>query len=94
MMVGLTSHGMVTALVIGDLFRDGYREQGVAPPEVDVSWLGGRALVEVMVQPNRWPEVRDALREEGSLALRDEAVLIASEGKSSLEEVLRVCKTV
>ncbi len=35
-------------------------------------------------------ELRDKLREEGSLALRDEAVLIAGEGKSSLEEVLRV----
>lgn len=32
------------------------------PDAVDVSWLGGRALVEVMVRPHRWPEVRDAIR--------------------------------
>lgn len=33
-----------------------------ATETVDVSWLGGRALVEVMVRPHRWPEVRDAAR--------------------------------
>ncbi len=34
-----------------------------ARPAVDTSWIGGsNALVEVMVRPHRWPEVRDAAR--------------------------------
>lgn len=34
-----------------------------APPAVDMSWIGGGdALVELMIRPHRWPEVRDAAR--------------------------------
>ena len=35
-------------------------------------------------------EMRDTWRRQGGLILREEAVLIAKDGRSSLEEVLRV----
>ena len=34
-----------------------------APPAGDMSWIGGgNAMIEVMIRPHRWPEVRDAAR--------------------------------
>jgi len=36
-MIGLTSHGGVTALLIGGIFQDGYRERGLAPENLSRS---------------------------------------------------------
>jgi type IV pilus assembly protein PilB len=47
-----------------------------------------------MIHDNRPAhDIREKLRESGSLTLRDEGVLLAMEGKTSLEEVLRVTHT-
>jgi len=36
-MIALTSHGGVTALIVGGLFQDGYRERGLAPENLSRS---------------------------------------------------------
>jgi NhaC family Na+:H+ antiporter len=49
MMVGLTSHGMVTALVVGDLFRERYAEQGLAPQMLSRSLEDSVTIVEPLM---------------------------------------------
>ena len=49
MMVGLTSHGMVTALVVGDLFRERYDEQGLAPQLLSRSLEDSVTIVEPLM---------------------------------------------
>ena len=48
-MIGLTSHGGVTALIVGGLFRDAYREQGFAPQNLSRSIEDSVTIVEPLM---------------------------------------------
>jgi NhaC family Na+:H+ antiporter len=48
-MVGLTSHGMVTALVVGDLFRETYREHQLAPENLSRTLEDSVTIVEPLL---------------------------------------------
>lgn len=48
-MIGLTSHGGVTALVIGGLFREAYRERGLAPENLSRSIEDSVTIVEPLM---------------------------------------------
>ena len=48
-MIGLTSHGGVTALIVGGLFQDAYREQGFAPQNLSRSIEDSVTIVEPLM---------------------------------------------
>jgi len=48
-MIALTSHGGVTALVIGGLFQDAYRERGLAPENLSRSMEDSVTIVEPLM---------------------------------------------
>lgn len=48
-MIGLTSHGGVTALVIGELFQDAYRERGLHPVNLSRSLEDSVTIVEPLM---------------------------------------------
>ncbi|ANM29615.1 hypothetical protein ABI59_08535 [Acidobacteria bacterium Mor1] len=48
-MIGVTSHGGVTALVVGGLFRDAYRRQGLAPQNLSRSLEDSVTIVEPLM---------------------------------------------
>ena len=48
-MIALTSHGGVTALIVGGLFQDGYRERGLAPENLSRSLEDSVTILEPML---------------------------------------------
>jgi NhaC family Na+:H+ antiporter len=48
-MIALTSHGGVTALIVGGLFQDAYREQGLAPENLSRSMEDSVTIVEPLM---------------------------------------------
>jgi len=48
-MIALTSHGGVTALIVGGLFQDAYREQGLAPENLSRSLEDSVTIVEPLM---------------------------------------------
>ena len=48
-MIALTSHGGVTALIVGGLFQDGYRERGLAPENLSRSLEDSVTIVEPLL---------------------------------------------
>ncbi|MCA9298853.1 MAG: Na+/H+ antiporter NhaC, partial [Phycisphaerales bacterium] len=48
-MIGLTSHGGVTALVVGGLFQDAYRERGLAPVNLSRTLEDSVTIVEPLM---------------------------------------------
>lgn len=48
-MIALTSHGGVTALIVGGLFQDGYRERGLAPENLSRSLEDSVTILEPLL---------------------------------------------
>ena len=48
-MIALTSHGGVTALIVGGLFQDGYRERGLAPENLSRSLEDSVTILEPLM---------------------------------------------
>jgi len=48
-MIGLTSHGGVTALVVGGLYQDAYRQRGLAPVNLSRSLEDSVTIVEPLM---------------------------------------------
>ena len=48
-MIALTSHGGVTALIVGGLFRDGYRDRGLAPENLSRSLEDSVTILEPLM---------------------------------------------
>jgi len=48
-MIALTSHGGVTALIVGDLFQDAYRERGLAPENLSRSLEDSVTILEPLM---------------------------------------------
>ena len=48
-MISLTSHGGVTALIVGGLFQDAYREQGLAPENLSRSMEDSITILEPLM---------------------------------------------
>jgi NhaC family Na+:H+ antiporter len=48
-MIALTSHGGVTALIVGGLFQDAYKEQGLAPENLSRSMEDSVTIVEPLM---------------------------------------------
>ena len=48
-MIALTSHGGVTALIVGELFQDAYRERGLAPENLSRSLEDSVTILEPLM---------------------------------------------
>jgi NhaC family Na+:H+ antiporter len=48
-MIALTSHGGVTALIVGDLFQDAYRDRGLAPENLSRSLEDSVTILEPLM---------------------------------------------